>query len=151
LETDVTVDGTLNPNLAVAYLAWSRCHLCIANFDEAEERLGIAAKLDPLSPLVLRQLAAQSLCRGRYQEALRFGQETLRMNADDWQAPYFIGMAQHAIGESAQALSTLRTAFETRPSHPSVVAALAFVMTETGDVEGGRRLIDHLRDRAMQA
>ena len=77
----------LNPNLAVAYLAWSRCHLCIAQFDEAEERLGIAAKLDPLSPLVLRQLAAQSLCRGRYQEALRFGQETLQMNADDWHAP----------------------------------------------------------------
>jgi tetratricopeptide (TPR) repeat protein len=140
----------INPNLAKAYLGWSRCHLCIAEFDEAEERLSIAAQLDPLSPLVLRQLATQALCRGRYREAVRFGRETIAIYPDDWHAPYVLGLAQHALGQDDEALATLRRAVVSGEPFPSVVAALALVLTATDHTEEARQLGDWLRDHATQ-
>jgi adenylate cyclase len=99
----------LNPSLTMAYQGLAVA-LSAEQPDEAIRVMEKAIRLSPRDPqmhLFLHQLAVAHLSAGRYEDALRHEQESLRLRADQPHVYRIIAAACGHLGRNAEALEAL--------------------------------------------
>jgi adenylate cyclase len=97
----------LNPNSAVAYLAYA-AHLATVRRNDEAIAAGLRAReLDPLSTRINAVLAATFYCTRRYDEAIAASQKGLEVDANDEMNLLILGESYLQKGLYAQAVGEL--------------------------------------------
>lgn len=132
----------LNPNLSSAYLHYAFL-LELYGTDERSLTLGeTATRLDPLSPLVLANVAAQYWKAGQYDRALELIQEALSISPDDAFAKSQQALVYCDMGEYERALETARAI----SGHPAWGFMYGVVLARSGREDEARAWLDQIEE-----
>jgi len=81
----------------------------------------------------------------RYPEALAELALAAKLDPGDASFAYVYAVALNSLGESQQAIRTLRDALEQHPRNREILSALVSFLRDSGDAEGARRYAEQLR------
>ncbi len=95
----------LNPNYATAHHWYAEWFLAMDRVDEAIAEMTIAAKLDPLSPAILKDLGMMYYYAGRYDEAIEYGKKTLEIDPNFVVAYRLFAVAYQGKGMIREAIA----------------------------------------------
>jgi adenylate cyclase len=107
----------LNPSLTLAYQGLSGM-LAVDHPDEAVRVMEKAIRLSPRDPqmhLLVHQLAVAHFMSGRYEDAVRRDEESLRLRADQPHVYRILAAAYGWLGRTEEALATLEKMRHTAP------------------------------------
>ncbi len=95
----------LNPSYVTAHHWYGLLLTWLSRFDEAEAHLLRARELDPLSPLLVSAHASVSNNAGRFERAIRIGEEALALDPTFWGARNPLATAHAALGQHDAAIA----------------------------------------------
>lgn len=130
----------LNPNLAVAYLHYA---YLLELYRDTERSLALGdkgARLDPLSPLVLANVAAQYLVAGQHGKALQFAEETLAIDPTDGLAIWVQALVYIDMGEFERATESAVTIRD----HPAWGFVYGVVLARAGREAEAREFLQQI-------
>ncbi|MDB5685547.1 MAG: hypothetical protein JWR77_136 [Rhizorhabdus sp.] len=115
---------------------------------EAVGLFGTAASIDPASFQIRHNLALCHFASGRFEEALRFARDAVRLRPDLWQSMMIESKVHRARGRTIEAEAALDQVLRFSPGNPTALSALADIeINEYGDpaaaIRRVRPLLDH--------
>jgi len=135
----------LNPGSATAH-HWYGTYLdTIGWTDEAIAELTRAVELDPLSPIIIRDLGAAYYHARRYQEAIKQYRKALELAPEFAPAHGFLGTAYSALGDHEQAIAESQTAVRLTDRAPGRLAGLGKCLAAAGRTGEARAVLAELK------
>jgi len=121
----------LNPKYATAH-RWYAAHLAaMGRRDESLAAIVRASALDPVSPLIVTELAWNWYMAREFEQALSHAIEALDLQPGFPPACFVLGLACEQLGRYEQALDAFRTAAVQAPN-PAVLASEAHLLAAMG-------------------
>lgn len=105
------------------------------DLESAKEMYREALKLDPVSTLILNNLAWVLILDGEYDEAITVLTQSMLMDEENPSALFYIGVVHYQINELSEAKRNLTASIILDPSNPYVHYYLARVYAVEGDIE----------------
>jgi tetratricopeptide (TPR) repeat protein len=137
----------LNPGYATAH-HWYAIYLsAMGRHDEALASIERAHSLDPLSTIILANVAWVQYHAQRYDEAVASCQKTLALDPRFIRAHSYLGMIRAQQGRPADAMAAYKAAAQIM-GEEGAVAMMAFAHGVTGQRVQGQRYLDRLLERA---
>jgi len=129
----------LNPNSALAYLAFAEHLSAMGSNDEAIAAARRAREMDPLAIRIRAVLGAVFYCARRYDEAIAASNNALELDPHDEMAIYTLGKTYLQKGQYPQAVAELE-----RLQGTDSVTALVGAYAAAGQPARARGLLDQL-------
>ncbi|MHC4777668.1 MAG: tetratricopeptide repeat protein, partial [Planctomycetota bacterium] len=123
----------LAPNLSDPYLELGTAHWALKNWDEAEENLKKATRLNPKDEYGWWRYGYVLMKKEKWAEAEKALNRALRIDGDLAEAWLDLGHVLRKRGDDDQALLAYRRAFETDPSYTAAFEEFASAAEELGD------------------
>lgn len=120
--------------------------LPVGRNDEAREEMLIAQALDPISPIISRDLAKMHFYVGDYEAALEQCDNTIELDPHFAPAYSLLGFVQERRGEFDEASAAFQHAIQLSPQSPSFRAALGRVLALTGKTSEAQKILEDLLD-----
>src|SRR5215469_15894668 len=137
----------LSPGSARAHEHYGLLCGALERYDDALREVQRARELDPL--LVQTHVATTLLRAGRIDEALEEAQRSLRDTPGASRAHSSLGWALIFLGDHVAGIKSLERASALSPSSTLFLSQLGQAYGITGDVEGARKIVQQLQDRAV--
>lgn len=102
---------------------------------------GIPAELMASDPVLLSQEADRLFAAERFSEAVTLYRKALELDPSDAGSRNDLGLALHYSGNSAEAMSVLRTGAEGAPEFQRIWLSLGFVSAQAGRTEQAREAL----------
>ena len=93
----------LNPNYATAHQWYAEYLVVLGRFDKARAHFARAIEIDPVSPIILSDLAALYDFQGDYDKEIEQAKKALEIDPNFAYGYYFLGMGYEQKGMSAEA------------------------------------------------
>lgn len=141
----------IQPGYVTAY-HWYACDLLalLGRFEEAQDTMQIALRLDPLSPVMVSSLGYIYLVAGRLEEALAANRRALELDPQFFKAVTTMGRIYIHMGQYARAVEMLERGRELGGDVPTLLGALAQAYALHGDTTGARALLARMTRDAQQ-
>jgi len=137
----------LSPGSAEAHEHYSWLCAALERYDDALREVLRARELDPL--LIQSDVATTLLRAGRNEEALEEARRSLRDAPGVSRAHSNLGWALIFLGDHAVGIKSLEQASALSPSSTLFLSQLGQAHGITGNVEGARKILQQLQDRAV--
>lgn len=137
----------LSPGSAQAHDHYSWLCNALERYDDALREVRRARELDPL--LIQTDVATTLLRAGRIEEALEEARRSLRDAPGASRAHSNLGWALIFLGDHAAGLKSLEHASALLPSSTLFLSQLGQAYGITGNLEGARKILQQLQDRAV--
>lgn len=132
----------LNPNYPEAVQWCAYLYLTQDRFEEAFKVLRRAEVLDPLSMPISASFGELSYFAGQFEDALKYCQKTLRMDATFGKALYYQTMSWIALGNFQDAIEHTKLAIEYRPEAKGIATLiLAIALGRAGQDAAARQVL----------
>ena len=118
--------------------------LPVGRNEEAREEMLIAQALDPISPIISRDLAKMHFYVGDYEAALEQCDNTIELDPHFAPAYSLLGFVQERRGEFDEASAAFQHAIQLSPQSPSFRAALGRVLALTGKTAEAEKILEEL-------
>jgi adenylate cyclase len=139
----------LDPGLAEAHAAKGRLLTRQGRFDEAQEEIEIALRLDPKSNEVNRTAGSWATATRRYEDAIRFW-EVAAVDEADYASPFMAMQCFEALGDKAgarasakEAVVRLEKALVFEPDNGALLAFGAGALATLGEIERAKGWANH--------
>jgi serine/threonine-protein kinase len=117
------------------------CLAPMGRLDEALEELQLAQALDPVSPIIARDLAVIHYYRRDFEAALEQCDATIELNPHFPPAYLTLGLIQEQMEDFDESAAALQRGIQLSPQSPRMEAALARILARQGRVkEASQRL-----------
>ena len=134
----------LKPSLAGAHLCLG-AHLAAAGrTEEAITEVGIAQRLDPLSPLIATFASFNYYFAGDFEKAAQAAQASLEILPENPMAQVALGIAYERQGRLVDADAVLEKAREVGGEHSFILEFLSGVKVALGQPDKARQILDDL-------
>jgi tetratricopeptide (TPR) repeat protein len=88
---------------------------------------------------------------GEYRHAIEESQLALEFEPRLPTAFYYMGVSHFCLGEVDDAVAALSTAARESERHPASIAAMAYVLAETGRAPEALQIVEEMKERATRA
>jgi eukaryotic-like serine/threonine-protein kinase len=136
----------LNPNAADPHYSLTLCLASNGQLEEAFAAAQRAQELDPLSLLMNTVVGWALYFMRRFDQALRQFQKTLELQPDSGNVLLWIGESYRQIGQTRQALETLKRSKDLMPGDPNTLASFVLGCGSAADPEMARTAFDELEE-----
>ena len=139
----------LNPNYSTAH-RWYAAHLAaIGRRDEAFAAMQKASDLDPVSPIIVTELAWHSYMAREFDAARRHARHALDLQPGFPPALFTLGLACEQLGAFDEALESFQGALLPVPN-PAVVASQAHLLAAMGRRKEARQAAAWMDERSRE-
>ncbi|CAN5280283.1 adenylate/guanylate cyclase domain-containing protein [soil metagenome] len=118
------------------------------NFDEAEEQLQTAIKLEPLSAIDHADLAWTLLMAGKFEDALTVARTGIELDNYSFLSHRIAGLCYIVLQRYDEAISTFQYLVNLSNQHQQAVNGLIWAYSSNGNIEEARKLMNELGARA---
>jgi serine/threonine-protein kinase len=118
--------------------------------EEAKEEMLIAQSLDPISPIIARDLAKVEYYMGNFEAALEQCDSTIELDPHFAPAYSLLGFVQESRGEYDEAFAAFQHAIQLSPQSPSFRAALGRVLALTGRTAEAEEILKEMLELATK-
>jgi serine/threonine-protein kinase len=140
---------SLDPRYATAHHWYSvSCLAPLGRLDEAMEQILLAETLDPISPIIARDVAVVHYYRKDLGAALDQCDHNIELNPLFPPAYWILGLVQEQRGDFDESAAAFQRAIQLSPQSPKMHAALARTLALSGREEEARRILGELHDLA---
>lgn len=130
----------LNPNYAFAHHWYALYLSAIQNHEKALYEEKRAQELDPLSPVISKNVGTIFYYAGRYSEAITQYLRALELDPQFARTHFYLGLAYEQTGQYAQAIEQFENAIQVAGRMSVIVAALGHAHAKTGHRERAEEL-----------
>lgn len=124
---------SLNPRYPTAHHWYAVSFLApVGRMDEARTEILLAHSLDPISPIISRDVARIYHYMGDYEAALEQCDRTIELNPHFTPAYALLGFVQECRGELDEAFAAFQRALQLSPQNPNMQVALAHAYALSG-------------------
>jgi tetratricopeptide (TPR) repeat protein len=134
----------LNPNYATAHQWYAEYLTLTGRFDEALKEMKLAADLDPLSLIIIKDTGEIYYAARKHDQAIEYYRKALEMDRGFVIAHRYLGMAYAQKGELTSAIAELEKARELENS-PDGLAELGYVYAVAGKRQEAQTVLSALR------
>lgn len=135
----------LNPRYPTAHHWYAMsCLVPMGRLDAALEQTRLAQTLDPVSPIISRDVAVLHLYRRDFDRALEQCDHTIELNPHFAPAYLTLGLVQEQRQDLDEAAAAVRRAADLSPKSPRMQAALARVYALSDRTADARQALDQL-------
>jgi TolB-like protein/DNA-binding winged helix-turn-helix (wHTH) protein/Flp pilus assembly protein TadD len=134
----------LNASNATAHSRYGQVLSNSGRPNEAVEEIGIARKLDPLSPITNTLTGQFLFYAGRYDEARDALQKGFAIDPDFWVAHLTMGQIHERGGRSAAAIEEFDKAYEFSGGNTLALALKGYVLARSGKHSDAQRIVSDL-------
>ncbi len=124
------------------------CLIALGKLDAALEEIRLAEALDPISPIIARDVARVHFYRRDFEAALEQCDHAIGLNPHFSPAYWILGLVQEQREEFDEALAAIQRAIQLSPNSPMMQAALARIQALSGQKDEARRGCARLKDLA---
>lgn len=142
-ETEFRLAIELNPNYARAHHLYGLFLERMGRLEEAAIQMGLALELDPVSLIIIKNVADVHYFSGRYEQAIEHYLLTLDMEADFYISRLFLGFVYEQTADFPRAIEAFRRALAL-DDDPAATAALAHAYALSGRKEEAFSLLAKL-------
>lgn len=115
------------------------CLVALGKLDEALEEIRLAEALDPISPIIARDVARVHFYRRDFEAALDQCDHAIGLNPHFSPAYWILGLVQELREEFDEALAAIQRAIQLSPNSPMMQAALARIQARSGQRDEARQ------------
>ena len=126
------------------------CLVPLGRLEEAVELVQTAQALDPVSPILARDLALLHAYRGDFDSALNQCDDTIELNPHFSPGYWALGIVQEQRRDFEEAIAAFQRAIALSPDNPRMHAGLGRVLTLAGRRDRARSTIERLHELAEQ-
>jgi serine/threonine protein kinase/tetratricopeptide (TPR) repeat protein len=140
----------LNSNYAFAH-HWYALYLSAVEQPEkalAEEKR--AQELDPLSPVISKNIGTILYYAGHYEEAIAHYLRALELDPNFARTHFYLGLAYEQTGQFARAIAELENAVQLAGRMPVMLAALGHAQAQSGNRQRAQELLLELRAQSTE-
>jgi len=138
---------SISPDYATAHHWYAvSCLMPLGRLDQAMKEMSLAQALDPVSPIVARDIALLHLYRRDYEAALEQCDHTISLNPHFSPAYQTLGLIQEQRKELDESIAALHRAIDLAPNSPRMRAALARAFALAGRKEQALQILKQLED-----
>lgn len=124
------------------------CLAALGRLDQACEEMLLAQALDPISPIIGRDLARIYYYKQDYEAALDQCDHTIELNPHFSPAYWILGLVQEQRGEFDESAAAFQRAIQLSPRSPLMQAALGRTFALSGKRNEALRILGELQDLA---
>jgi len=124
--------------------------LPVGRTEEAREEMLIAQALDPISPIISRDLAKVYYYMGDYETALEQCDHTIELDPHFAPAYSLLGFVQERRGEFDEASAAFQHAIQLSPQSPSSRAALGRIFALLGKTSEAQKILTEMLELATK-
>ena len=124
------------------------CLAPMGRLDEALEELELAHALDPISPIIARDLAVIHYYRRNYETALEQCDATIELNPHFPPAYLTLGLIQEQMEDFDESAAAFQRAMQLSPQSPRTHAALARTLARQGRRKEAKAMLEELCNMA---
>lgn len=136
----------LDPAYATAHHWYATsCLAPLARLDAAAEEMRTAQSLDPVSPIIARDLAVMYMFRREYEPALEQCDHTIELNPHFSPGFRTLGLVQEQRQDYEEAAAAFQAAIRLSPNSPAMHAALGHYYALTGQNKACQSVLQTLR------
>ena len=139
----------LNPNYALAHLAYGRFLTQQSRFEEAIGQLRLAQELDPQSVWIRYEMGWIYYCGRQYEKAIAFYREALSLDMNSAQTHRRIGLALAQLGMLEESMSEIRKALEIRDD-PAYYSDLGWLYAKLGKKSEAQNALNKLQEMSKR-
>jgi tetratricopeptide (TPR) repeat protein len=133
------------PQFADGWVRLINVHLLLGNTDAAERALVQGLAHCPTSPTLHLERANRHAAAGRYADAVKEFEETLRLRPTDADALVKLAPVYFRLERIEDGVAALRRALVAEPEHPAALTMLALHAIGTGDERAAREWLRRVR------
>ena len=137
----------LNPNYPTAHHWYSRFLWGLGRMDEAWAEINRASVLDPLSLVIINNIAEQSIARGDFKSATDACQRMLELDSNFWAGHQTLGILLVKQGRYEEALTEAQKSVDLAKRSNASLALLGHVYGRLGKREEAEAVIKELKER----
>jgi serine/threonine-protein kinase len=126
------------------------CLVALGKLDEALEEIRLAEALDPISPIIARDVARVHFYRRDFEAALDQCDHAIGLNPHFSPAYWILGLVQEQREEFDEALAAIQRAMQLSPNSPMMQAAWARIQARSGRRDEARRECVRLKSLAAK-
>jgi TolB-like protein/Flp pilus assembly protein TadD len=136
----------LNPGYETAHHWLSIWYICHRQYDQAIAAVRRAQELDPLSPIINRDVVRRLYQARKYDMALEESQEVLNKTPDFFLTHQTLGLIYLQKGMFSEAVSKMQKAVRFSDANPTMKAYLGYVYGATGDQVKAQEILSDLAE-----
>ncbi|MCM3905203.1 MAG: protein kinase [Pyrinomonadaceae bacterium] len=137
----------LNPNYPTAHHWYSRYLRGIGRLDEAFREIKRAEQLDPLSLVIINNVAETYIDRGDLNSAFKECQRMIELDRNFWGAHQTLGIVLVKQGRNAEALAEAQKSIELSNRSNAALAFLGYVYAKLGQRSDAESVIRELEEK----
>ena len=141
----------LDQNYAVAHHWYAQLLSILGRHDDAQRRIELARRCDPVSPTIAAFVSYVALEARRVEAAVAAARDALELDRNAPITHYVLGRAYAIAGDMTEAIATLRTAVRLAGWSPFIEACLGYAYARAGDRPRAEQILARLRTRALTA
>jgi adenylate cyclase len=141
----------LNPNLADAHLNLGMYRMIMQQLDTMEEPLNIAYRLDPMGGDTVAQAGEVNLLAGKFDPALEYCNEALRINPHNLHAVAIKAMIVGFTGNWSEAANILDASHQLAPDFYLLTCYVGYAHAKAGDTTKAREILSRFLEIEQQA
>ena len=122
----------------------------VGRMEEAREEMFLAQALDPISPIISRDIARIHYFMGDYEAALEQCDHTIELNPHFTPAYSLLGFVQERRGEFEESSAAFHRAIQLSPQGPSMQVALGHSLALSGKQEEALEILRDALDLASK-
>jgi DNA-binding winged helix-turn-helix (wHTH) protein/TolB-like protein len=134
----------LNPNYATAHHWYAEYLAAVGRADESVAEIGRARALDPLSVIINSDTGKYLYFARRYDQAIAQFQKTLELDADFFDAHFYLGLTYAEKGLYAEAVAQLERV-KNSGDRAWVLAGFGYIYGRQGRKDAARQVLKELR------
>ncbi|HLZ41560.1 MAG TPA: protein kinase [Candidatus Sulfotelmatobacter sp.] len=136
----------LNPNYAFAHHWYALFLSAVEQHDKALDEEKRAQELDPLSPVISKNVGTILYYAGRYEEAITQYRRALELDPNFARTHFYLGLAYEQIGELVKATAEFENAIQLAGRMPVMLASLGHVEARRGNRKHAQELLFELQN-----
>jgi TolB-like protein/Flp pilus assembly protein TadD len=141
----------LNPRYPTAHHWYAMsCLVPLGRLDEALEQIMLAQSLDPVSPIIARDVAVIYSYRRDFEAALEQCDQTIELNPHFAPAYMTLGLIQEQRKVFDESAAAFRRAVDLAPQTPRMQGALARTLALSGKADKARAILTVLADLSRE-
>jgi TolB-like protein/Flp pilus assembly protein TadD len=140
----------LNPKYAFAHHWYALYLSAVEQHKEAFAEEKRAQELDPLSPVISKNIGSILYYERRYEEAIAQYHRALELDPNFARTHFYLGLAYEQTGQYARAIAEIENAVQLAGRMPVLLAALGHAYAQSGNRQRANELVLELRPPSPQ-